>query len=158
MKKTVALLLLVLTTACASSSRSDRDAGRSRREKKRVAIDVVQLVGPANVQSVGNYDVQFGVAVKNLSNEPVTIRRVELRQIGTGTYMLNGPPDSFLFSKKVPPGSREGVAFWMHAYVRVRQGDFGSSEPVSLRATVFFDSPTGPFREVIHKVLGQFDN
>jgi hypothetical protein len=154
MRKKVALLLLVVATACASAT--DPDAvPRKKDAGKRVSIDLVQLVNPSEVQSIGNFDIQYGVSVENLSKEPVTIRRVEIRQIGTGSYVLRGPTDSFHFAQKVVPGTREGVSFWMHAYIRVRPGEFGASEPVSLRATVFFDSPTGPFREVVHKVLGQ---
>lgn len=145
MKRFLALAA-ILAAGCASGGNT-----------RRVNIDLLQLVGPTALQPIGNFDVQYGVAVENTLNEPVTIRRVEIRQIGTGSYVLARPIDSFPFTKTIPPGATDGVSLWMHAYAVVRAGDFGASEPVSLRVIVFFESPSGSFQQVVHKVLGQFN-
>ncbi len=116
----------------------------------------MQLVGTSEVQAVGPFDVKYGMRITNPSTQPITLRRIELRQIGTGTYMLtrNAP---ILRQDTIEPGGSIEVSFWQHAYSRVLPGSFGSSEPVTLRVVTFFASPHGSFQQIKQVVLGQFD-
>jgi hypothetical protein len=148
MKQALALLL-VLAAGCATGSKSG--AAQPRPE-----IEFVQLVGTNEVQSTGPFDVKYGVRVKNPSAQPITLRRIELRQIGTGTYQLvrNTP---VMLKETVGPGDSVEVSFWQHAYARVLPGNLGSSEPVTMRVLAFFESPHGSFQEIKQVILGQFD-
>jgi hypothetical protein len=142
-------LLLVLAAGCATGSKD----GAAQPPPE---LEFVQLVGTNEVQSAGPFDVKYGVRVRNPSTQPITLRRIELRQIGTGTYQLvrNSP---VLLQETIGPGGSVEVSFWQHAYARVLPGNFGSSEPVTLRVVAFFESPHGSFQRIKQVVLGQFD-
>jgi len=132
-------------------------------QNQRVKLQLEQLVGASPVQSVGRFDVQFGLQIENTSTETVTLKSVELTQIGTGSYTIrrearSGAGDHYAFNQSVAPGQSAAVSFWVHAFQNVLPGTFGASEPVTLRALVYFESPSGQFHQVVQKVLGQFDN
>ena len=152
MKRAVLLLLAFAALSCASDANKKND---------RVRLQLVQIVGASTVQSTGRFDVQFGLTVENPTNEIVTLKYVELTQIGTGSYQIRRDAtgsDRYPFDKKIGPGQTEQAAFWVHAYQRTLPGTFGASEPVTVRAVVYFDSPSGPFHQVVQKVLGQFED
>lgn len=124
-------------------------------------MDIVQINGLAPSQPPGPFDVQLGVEVQNLSNEPVTIKRVELSQIGRGAYRLQsgvagtGGNRPFLFNTLVAPGTSETVTFWAHAYAIGVRGSNSEHEPVTLRATVYFDAKSGGFHEITQQILDE---
>jgi predicted component of type VI protein secretion system len=156
MKHAVALLAAaLLVSACASSDTDDNSSPTSH--SGRVNVDIVQLTGPSEVQPQAPVDIQLGVGVQNISNDPVTIRRVEIQQVGRGVWVIQpGAQRSFVFNKTVPARAEDEVSFWVHAYAITARGDVGDSEPVQLRVIVFFDSPAGNFREMKQKMLQQF--
>lgn len=132
-------------------------------QNERVKLHLEQLVGASPVQTVGRFDVQFGLQVDNPTNETVTLKNVELTQIGTGSYQIRredatGAGDHYAFNQPIAPGQSGQVTFWVHAFQRVLPGTFGASEPVTLRALVYFESPSGQFHQVIQKVLSQFES
>jgi len=128
---------------------------------ERVHMDIVELSGIAPSQPSGPFDVQLGVEVQNLSNEPVTIKRVEVSQIGTGAFRLqSGVPGvggnrPYLFNTLVAPGTSDTVTFWVHAYAVGVRGSNREHEPVTLRATVYFDAKSGGFHEITQEILDQ---
>lgn len=102
--------------------------------------------------------MEFAVDVENLSAEPFTIKQVEIRQIGTGTYSLMNTNQPAHFNAVVAPGESATVTFWMHALSTVLPGDYGATEPVTVRAVVYFRSEkSGQFRQVTHRTLAQFN-
>ena len=152
--KCAALILAALTVlSCASN-----DA-----KNNRVKMELEQLTGASSVQPTGRFDVQFGLQVENPTNEAVTLKSVEMSQIGSGSYQIRQPgptggtPDHYNFSETIAPGQTKSVSFWVHAYQRVLPGSFGASEPVTVRALVYFDSPSGQFHQVVQKTIGQFE-
>jgi len=152
--KHAALLLAALSIlSCGSSSNS----------KDRVQLQLEQLTGASSVQPTGRFDVQFGLQVENPTNETVTLKSVEMNQIGSGSYQIRQPgptggtPDHYTFTETIAPGQTKAVSFWVHAYQRVLPGTFGASEPVTVRAVVYFDSPSGQFHQVVQKTIGQFE-
>jgi hypothetical protein len=154
MKRATLILIAIAALSCASSDKNAKN--------DRVKLQLEQLVGASSVQSVGRFDVQFGLQVENPTNEAVTLKSVELTQIGTGSYQIRRDPasgtgDRYRFDQKIAPGQTQAVSFWVHAYQRLLPGSFGASEPVTVRALVYFDSPSGPFHQVVQKVLGQFE-
>jgi hypothetical protein len=145
--KRAAILLAFIAFSCAS--------GSSQAPSKEPVIDLHQIVGPSNVQSVGPFDVKYELRVANPSTEPITLRRFEIRSINGGSYVLvNNVP--FTFNETIQPGSSSSVSLWAHAYAQVRPNDFGSSEPVTLRGVASFQSGTRKFQKVFHKTLSQF--
>jgi hypothetical protein len=118
-------------------------------------MNIVQLTGMALSQPPGPFDVQLGVEVQNLTNEPITVKRVEIAEIGTGAYVLRGANRPYLFNTVVAPGTANTVTFWAHAYAVGVRGSSSESEPVSLRATVFFGAPSGNFHEIQQQVIDE---
>ena len=154
MKRAIVAILAAAVVSCATDQNAKND---------RVKLQLEQLVGASPVQSVGRFDVQFGLQVENPSKEPVTLKSVELTQIGTGSYQIRrqgatGAGDHYTFNQTIAPGQTAQVSFWVHAYQTVLPGSFGASEPVTLRALVYFESPSGQFHQVVQKVLSQFEN
>lgn len=153
MKRAIFLLgIALLFVSCGSSKPA---------APERVHMEIVQLTGLAPSQTPGPFDVQLGVEVQNLSNEPVTIKRVEITQIGTGAYRLQsgvagvGANRPYLFNTVIAPGTSDTATFWAHAYAIGVRGSQSESEPVTLRATVYFDAKSGGFHEITQQIIDQ---
>jgi len=153
MKRAIILLgVFLILAACGTG----KPAG-----PQRVHMTIVQLTGLAESQPPGPLDVQLGIEVQNLTNEPITIKRVEMAQIGTGAWVMGssapgvGVNRPFLFNTVVPPGTQESVTFWVHAYALGVRGSRRENEPVNLRTTVFFDAKSGPFHEMQQQIIDE---
>ena len=153
MKRAIVLLgVIFLLASCGSS----KPAG-----PQRVHIDIVQLTGLAESQPPGPLDIQLGIEVQNLTNEPITIKRVEMAEIGPGAWQMGssapgvGVNRPYLFNTVVAPGTQETVTFWVHAYAIGVRGSSRENEPVNLRAMVFFDAKSGPFHEMQQQIIDQ---
>jgi hypothetical protein len=147
MKRIASVVALVALIGCASSH------GPDTRIKPEIRIE--QVVGPADLgYPGGSIDVQYEIQITNHSQEPMTLRRVDVRSVGGGAYLLR--PYTYHFNEKVTPGNFVAVRFWAHAY---QAGAFGrgSTEPVTLRAILHFDSDSGPFQQILLKELTQFE-
>jgi hypothetical protein len=147
----VALLAACLLAAC-SSSDNNKNATLLKPE-----LALEQLVGPSELgYPRGRIDVQFALHIGNRSGEPITVRRVEIGTVSTGAYALRR--ESFVFDKQIPPGGVDAVTFWARGYARGGGPNaFGATEPVTVRAVVYFNSPAGPFQQVLVRDLGQWD-
>lgn len=153
MKHALTILMAVALAACATSTPQSENP----KQQPVPQVEFVQLVGPSDVQATGPFDVKYGMRITNPSNVPVTLRRVEVRQIGTGTYVLTRNNTPVLLKELIEPGGSVEIAFWQHAFQRVLPGSFGASEPVTMRVVSFFDTPTGHTQSIRQVVLGQFD-
>jgi hypothetical protein len=150
MKRLAVAALLVFAAACSSSNAP----GAAKRILPEVAIE--QLVGPAQLGYPGGLvDIQYEVTVGNQSDEPITLRRIEVSSIGGGAYRLRR--ESFPFGAKLGAHQQGTIQFWAHS---IQSGQIfrGSNEPVTLRAILHFDSPSGPFQKIVMKSLDQFDS
>ena len=149
MKRLAFLALLAAATSCSSSNAN----GPANLLKPEIAIE--QLVGPATLgYPGGQVDVQYEVTVGNRSDEPITLRRIEVSSIGGGAYRLRR--ESFPFNAKLGAHQQGSIQFWAHS---IQSGAIfrGSNEPVTLRAILHFDSPAGPFQQIVMKSLEQFN-
>jgi hypothetical protein len=117
-------------------------------------IELVELVGPSEFGYSGRADIQYQMRVGNRSGEPITLRRVEISSVGTGAYVLRR--DRFSFNERIEPDGFGTVTFWAKAMTRGTTSGFASTEPVTLRAIVYFETPVGPFQRIIIRELGQF--
>jgi hypothetical protein len=152
MKQAIALITVAVLAACGSGK---------PKAPERVHIEIVQVTGISSSQPEGPFDVQLGVRVENLSNEPVTLKHVELSQVGSGAWVLRssapgiGANRPLNFSVVIAPGTADGVAFWEHAYAIGVRGEVRENEPVILRTTVYFEAPSGGFHQTAQQILEQ---
>lgn len=152
MKRALLLLVAAFLLAACSTANKNKNASLVKPE-----LALEQLVGPSELgYPAGRIDIQFALHVGNRSAEPLTVRRVEIGTISTGAYVLRR--ESFVFDKQIPPGSVDGVTFWAHGYARGGGPNaFGATEPVTVRVIVYFNTPAGPFQQVVMKDLAQWD-
>ena len=118
-------------------------------------LDFVQLSGPAEQNyAQGDIEVQYGLRVANRSSEPITLRHIQVQQMGLGgPYRLVSR--TYYFNREVKPEQFEDITFWAKA---TSTGDAFSTDanaPISIRATAFFEAPSGGFRRVFTKILEQ---
>ncbi len=119
-------------------------------------IALVQLNGPVDVgYATGPTQVQFGARIANRSSEPITLRRIEIQSVGTGSYQLRR--EAFPFNEKIGPGQFSNVTFWAHAYAYSMSRDRQpSAEPVTVRSILYFESPAGNFHQIVSRYIDQF--
>jgi hypothetical protein len=141
----VALALGLLIIGCSSSPKR---GGLIRPE-----IDIEQVVGPGDVgYPRGVIEVQFAMRISNRSEQPVTLRRIEIQSVGGGGYTLRH--ETQVFNKTVEPNHFETVKFWVRA---LSQGDTpAANEPVTIRGVAQFDSPGGQMQQFFLKNIAQF--
>jgi hypothetical protein len=131
-------LALLLAAACASTP---QESGPP------VTVQISQLGGSSNIFYFrGPVNVQYQVTVNNPTDQTVTLRRLDLRTEGFGAYALrtSGSP----MNVKVAPKS--SATFTVSAWGQARGGYIASTEPVTLFANAYFDSPTGTFVKLVH--------
>lgn len=89
----------------------------------------------------GPIGLRYGITVSNPTNEPVTLRRLDLNTVGTGAYFLRS--GSTPMNVKVAPNS--SATFSISTWGRARGGYLSASEPVTIQGRAYFDGPNGPF-------------
>ena len=130
--------LILLVTACAGTA-----TGVAEPEIKIVQASVVS---PAATHVTGGVPVEYAMTVKNTSDQPITLKRVDLITQGYGAYTLQ--PTSKPFDVMIPPGTSQVLQIMAAADIDVASM-VGANGPVTVRATVQFDSPKGAFRTVV---------
>lgn len=150
MKRLAAAALCLIAFACSSSSGGRTPGGLAKPE-----IQFGQLVGPAELgYPRGTFDVQFGMRVTNKADQQITVRSIELQNVGVGgPYAVR--TETYFFNKEVPAGQYVDLAFWAHAYGVGNAFAVDATAPVTVRGVVYFDSPAGTFRQVFVKNLQQ---
>ena len=148
--RNIAALALVALCACAST-----DPNRIRPE-----VEVFELYGPQDLQysrGQNTMDAEYGFRITNRSPEQITLTRIDLSSAGqSGAYFIRREDRSF--TADIPSDSYGDVRMKARVYFQNRADGTPSSEPVTIRAVLYFDSSTGSFREIIIKNLGQFRN
>jgi hypothetical protein len=91
--------------------------------------DVFYFRGPVNLQ--------YQLAITNPSNEPVTLRRIDLSTLGPGAYSLR--TGATPITRTIPPNGT--VAINLSAWGRSSGGFLRSEEPVTIHGIAYFDSP-----------------
>ena len=141
--------LFTLFSGCASRPASMREADLIHPE-----IRLIQLAGPAeNGYLRGPVSLRYRIIIANKSDEPITFRSLELRNIGSGSYVVDSRPVHF--KETIPPGGFNDAVFFVNGYAR--GGILNSDEPVMLRGIAHFDTPLGPMNHVFMQRLDQFN-
>lgn len=144
--KHAAFALLLLLPACASKI-----------DIERPEIQVVELFGPSDLnfaRGQNQLHARYGFVVTNPSKHPITLKRIDLRSYGEGAYWIR--PEERPFDVRIESGDTGQVEMSALVYFQGRPLGNVSSEPVSARATLFFDSPVGKFQQVKMQMLTQF--
>ncbi len=131
---------LLLLAACASGSKD---------EGPPIGIDLA-LTTPSNVLYFpGPVNLAFQVTLTNPTDEPVTLRRLDLRTLGNYSVFLraSGAP----MNLQVKPHGTTTLP--MAAWGASRGGMLAEDEPMQIQATAYFDGPKGAFVKLVNTVL-----
>jgi len=155
MKYAVVVLATALAAGCTSSPMSPAAATTPNAKITPPEILFIQIVGPADQNfPSGSIQVQYGMRVQNRDNGAITLRSIELSSVGTsGPYVLKR--DTFFFRKKIDAATSGDVTWWATAIARGNPFALDAQAPVSVRATVFFETDQGSFRKVLFRDFSQ---
>ena len=143
-KAAIALLLLA---ACASSDPQSRTT----------EIQFAQVYGPSDltlVRGANTMQIEYAVSIGNRGAEPITLRRISVSSVGSGSYSLR--PEDQAYNVAIAPDTTEAVKLMARGYFVGTGSGEASREPVTLRAILYFDAPSGAFRRIVTQNLGQF--
>ena len=133
-----------MLAACASTPKD---------EGPPIGIDLALANGTTSIlYFAGPVSLQFEATLTNPTDMPVTLRRLDLRTVGGGSFFMRavGTP----FHVEVPPHGSKTVM--MSAWGNSRGGMLAEDEPIQLQGTAYFDSPKGPFvRLMMAQVSGR---
>jgi hypothetical protein len=97
---------------------------------------------------------EFGFQILNKATEPITLRRITIQTIGDGGYLLRREDKAY--TTVIGPGQTVGERIQARAYFGTTLSGEASTEPVLLRATLYFESAAGKFRQIVMRNIGQF--
>jgi hypothetical protein len=132
---------LFFAAACASNPKN---------EGPPVGVDLALVNTPANIlYFAGPVNLQFEVTLTNPTDQTVTLRRLDLRTFGGGSFFMRatGTP----FHVAVPPHGTKSVT--MAAWGNSRGGMIAEDEPIQLQGTAYFDGPQGAFVRLVNSRL-----
>ncbi|HEY0155966.1 MAG TPA: hypothetical protein VGF28_01595 [Thermoanaerobaculia bacterium] len=134
---TVAACLMVL--ACSSAGT----------ENTLVDVELVQLKGPAEQNfPFGRFEVQYGIRVRNRSQEPVTLHQLALEPASPGgPYVVLR--DRYTLNRAVAPSATDETTLWARARATGSRDSVDAHAPVSIRAIAYFEAPSGAFRKIM---------
>lgn len=141
------LAVVLLLAACASSN----EPGILKPE-----VELLQLQAPVDIgYATGPTQIQFGTRIANKSGEPITLKRIEIQTVGSGSYVIR--KQWFSFNEKVDPEHFTTVTFWARGYgFATDRGRTPSSEPVNVRGILYFETPVGSFHQIVTRYISQF--
>jgi hypothetical protein len=148
-------LLAVAAIALAACSSSAPATSKQQARIPEPEFELRQLVGPAESNYVqGPFEVKFLLDIGNRADFPITLSRVELTVVNPpgGAYTLERRP--YVMKKTIEAHKAASIELWAKAtgYGETRR----SREPVSIRGTLYFETPNGGYRHVFVKELGQY--
>jgi len=141
MRRLVAALLLLL--AACSTGQLGR---KSRVADPEIVIEQLSNVAPAARNIDGGIPLHYRIRVRNVADEPVTLKRIDLSSVGYGSYDVM--PHSQGFDVKINPGSESKVELWVPGQI-TNPSITGANGPVTLRAIMLFDSPSGQLQTAV---------
>jgi len=136
MRRLALLAALLLAAACSNSAK----------EGPPIGLDVALVNTSTNIlYFAGPVSLQFQVTLTNPTDQTVTLRRLDLRTLGSSSLYLRTSGTPFHIEVKPHASTSTTTAVWGYS----RGGMLAESEPISLQATAYFDSPSGPFVRMI---------
>lgn len=150
MKRIAFCVLLVVIGSCASSPHNSPVTPLP-------VVDVVQIYGPSDInysRGISSVDAQYGLEITNPSTDPITLKHVTLESVGGGSIRMRR--EDRAFNNEIPPGQTGQAVVNARVFFQSDNSGSPTREPITLRATLSFDSPKGPFNRIVQKMIGQF--
>lgn len=146
----IAAVALVLLAACASSSKSTAPVTPPD-------VNIAQVYGPSDLpysRGVSSVNAEWAIQVTNKADVPITLTHISLQSVGMGTMAMRREERSY--QAVVPPGATGEVRLSAQLYFTSDSSGSPTREPLTLRATMNFDSPKGKFVKIKQQNLSQF--
>lgn len=147
--KHTAICALLLLAACASS--------QSNAPVPAPEINIVQTYGPSDLpysRGVSSINAEYAIQIMNKADVPITLTHVSLQSVGMGTMAMRREERGF--NAVVPAGATGEVRVNALLYFTSDASGSPTREPLTLRATMNFDSPKGKFVKIAQQNLSQF--
>lgn len=139
-----AVLALFLVSSCGSSGMP------SGINEPDVALAQVEM-GETLLAMSGRVSIPYVIQIRNTSDIPIQLERVQLRSMGEGAYVINETITD-LPQEQIAPGQVAQLGF--HAWAVSNGGTMNSATPTTIRAVAHFASTAGAFRKVFTETLG----
>ncbi|HXA17310.1 MAG TPA: hypothetical protein VN380_09975 [Thermoanaerobaculia bacterium] len=152
MRILIAAAAAITLAACSSSAPA---APKQNAQIPPPDFEIHQVVGPAQLDyPEGNFDMKFRLDIGNRADVPITLSRVELVTVNPagGAYSLYRR--AYYLHNVIDAHQMAAVDLWVKAY-SVGQSR-RTNEPVTIRGTLYFESPNGNLRHVFVKELSQY--
>jgi hypothetical protein len=120
-------------------------------------FEIRQIVGPRELNyEEGNIEVKFRLDIGDRADVPITLSRLEIVTVNPegGAYTLEPRHRAYYFHKVINPHESAAVEFWAKA-VGYGRGS-RENEPVTVRGTLYFETPNGYYDQVFVKEIGQY--
>ncbi|MCU1349305.1 MAG: hypothetical protein JWO56_2335 [Acidobacteria bacterium] len=135
------MLVAIALTACGSSS---IDGTGDSGEKLLPDVALRQVSGPGNsFEYKGPTKIKYQIDITNPFGDPITITRLRLQTMGSGSYTLQGlesPMDQI-----IGPNKRVTLSFWANGYAT---GGARKNEAVTIKGQATFTTPTGTVQKM----------
>jgi hypothetical protein len=148
MKTTVAILSMLLFGGCASQ------VTNAKVDIAQPEVTIEQLSSAPLVAEhvTGGMPVQYRMSITNTAQIPLTLKRVEMRSMGSGAYYVQ--PTSKPYSLVIAPGATEAFDLWVPAYATTSVA--GANGAVALQLRTQYDTSSGSFQNVtVSQVMGR---
>jgi hypothetical protein len=152
MKRIAFCALLLTISACSSSSTSHNGPVTPL-----PSVEIVQIYGPADVnysRGMSFVDAQFSLQITNPSTDPITLKHVTLESVGGSSIRMRR--EDRAFNNEIPPGQTGQAPLNARVYFQSDSSGSPTREPITMRATLSFDSPKGKFNRIVQKMVGEF--
>jgi hypothetical protein len=152
--RTLLAAAAIVLAACSSSTPA---APKQKAQIPAPDFEIRQLVGPHELNyEEGPIEVKFRLDIGDRADVPITLSRVEIVTVNPqgGAYTLDSGHRAYYFRKVINPHETGAVEFWAKAYGYGRSTR--ENEPVTIRGTLYFETPNGYYNEVFVKEIGQY--
>jgi len=151
------ILLAAATLAAVACSSSGPATSKQKARIPQPDFEIRQLVGPAELNyEVGAIEVKYRLEIGDRADVPITLSRIEIVTVNPegGAYTLDPSHRAYYFHKTINPQEHVAVDFWAKAYGYGRSSR--DNEPVTVRGTLYFETPNGYYNQVFVKEIGQY--
>ena len=151
------ILLAAAALAAVACSSSGPAVPKQKAEIPAPDFEIRQLVGPPELNyETGAIEVKFRLDIGNRGGIPMTLRRIEIRTVNPegGAYTLDPSHRAYYFNKTINAQEKASIDFWAKAYGYGRGSR--ENEPVTVRGTLYFETPNGYYNQVFVKEIGQY--
>ncbi len=149
------LAAAALTLAACSSSAPATPSQRAQIPEPE--FEIRQIVGPAELNyEEGSIEVKYRLDIGNRATIPITLSRLEIMSVNPegGAYSLDPRRREYYFHKTINASQSTSIEFWARAYGYGRSSR--ENEPVRVRGTLYFETPSGYINKVFVTDIGQY--